>query len=84
MRDLIASQHPVRSGPQQPQSLVQTAKDRLRQVPYSAVQRLECQYDRGSLALRGQVPSYYQKQLAQEALADLRHLVQIVNEAQVV
>lgn len=66
------------------QWIVEAARDRLRRVPYPAVQRLECHCDHGVLALRGRLPSYYHKQLAQEALADLKQVIQIANEVQVV
>jgi osmotically-inducible protein OsmY len=48
------------------------------------VQRIWCDFDAGRLFLRGQVPSFYFKQLAQEAVADLDGVQQIVNEIEVI
>lgn len=48
------------------------------------MQRIWCECDDGSLFLRGQVPSYYIKQLAQEAVADMEGVRQVVNEIEVV
>jgi len=49
-----------------------------------ARQRIWCEFDRGRLYLRGQVPSYFFKQIAQEAVADMENVRQIVNEIEVV
>ena len=62
----------------------EVAKDRLRKTPYQSIRDLSCKYDRGVLFLRGQVPTFYQKQLAQEAVVGLAGVVQIVNETAVV
>jgi osmotically-inducible protein OsmY len=65
--------------------LARAAKARLRTSPYVAVQRIECDCDdRGVLLLRGRLHSFYQKQLAQEAVARLPGVSQVVNETEVV
>ena len=65
--------------------LVQAAEARLRTTPYFSVQRIACECDdRGVLFLRGRLPSFYQKQLAQEAVAGLPGVTQVVNETLVV
>ena len=52
--------------------------------PYPMVQRVSCECnDRGHLFLRGYLPSYYQKQLAQEAVAGLPGVTQVVNQTEV-
>jgi len=48
------------------------------------MQRIWCEYDRGELFLRGQVPSFYYKQLAQEAVAGLEGVRQVINDIEVV
>ncbi len=63
--------------------IVESAKDRLRNHPHMAVQRIWCEFHDGHLYLRGQVPSYYHKQLAQVAVADLEGVTQVVNEIEV-
>jgi osmotically-inducible protein OsmY len=59
------------------------AKQRIVHQPHLAVQRIWCDFDAGRLILRGQVPSYYFKQLAQEAVANLDGVEQVVNEIEV-
>ena len=64
--------------------LAQAARKRLRGSPYPTVQRLLCECDeRGVLFLRGRLPSFYHKQLAQAAVADLQGVRQIVNGTEV-
>ena len=64
--------------------VTEAAKDRLRRTSYQALKALSCEYDRGVLFLRGQLPSFYQKQLAQEAVVGLAGVAQVVNETEVV
>ncbi len=60
------------------------AQDCLRRSPYPAVRRVSCEYCEGVLVLRGRLPSYYHKQVAQEAVARLEGVTGIVNEVEVV
>ena len=60
-----------------------SAKDRLLKEPHLSVQRIWCEYDGRQLFLRGQVPSFYHKQLAQVAVAGLDGVAQVVNEIEV-
>jgi len=64
-------------------AIMREATDRLHQAPYGLLD-VSCQYDQGRLRLRGKVSSFYQKQLAQEALRDLVCIHQIVNDIVVV
>jgi osmotically-inducible protein OsmY len=63
---------------------VDAAKERLRKQPHLTIQRIWCEFDQGNLVLRGQVPSFYHKQLAQTAVANLDGVLQIINEIEVV
>jgi osmotically-inducible protein OsmY len=64
--------------------VAQAAQARLRQIPYSTVHKVACECDeRGHLFLRGRLPSYFQKQLAQEAVLNLEGVAQVVNEIEV-
>lgn len=49
----------------------------------SDVNRVSYQYENGLLVLRGTLSSFYQKQLAQEAVRNLEGVRQIRNEIQV-
>jgi osmotically-inducible protein OsmY len=60
------------------------AKKRICCQPRLAFQRIWCEHDGGRLFLKGQVPSFYLKQLAQEAIAGMEGVVQVVNEIEVV
>ena len=60
------------------------AKQRILHQPHLTMQRLWCEFDRGRLFLRGQVPSFYFKQLAQEAVVGMEGVRQVVNEIEVV
>ena len=64
--------------------LVEQAQELLRAVSHISFCDLRCEYRHGLLILRGQVDSYYEKQLAQEAVARLEGVDQVVNEIEVV
>jgi hypothetical protein len=64
--------------------LAQRARSRLQRIPYAAVRRLSCDCHGGVLVLRGILPSFYYKQLAQEAVGGIDGVTQIVNEVEVV
>jgi len=60
--------------------VTQAAKTRLQNSAYWAIRTLSCDCRRGILFLRGHLPTFYQKQLAQEAVAKLQGVLQVVNE----
>ncbi len=60
------------------------ARKQIRRQPRLTFQRIWCEFDSGRLLLRGQVPSFYYKQLAQEAIAGMKGVVQVVNDIEVV
>lgn len=62
----------------------QAAQQRIRQESHLSMQRIWCAVERNHLFLRGQVPSYYHKQLAQEVVAGLEGVGQVVNEIEVI
>jgi osmotically-inducible protein OsmY len=49
-----------------------------------ANRQITCEYHEGVLLLRGRLSSFYEKQLAQEALRTLEGVDQIVNKIEVV
>ncbi len=49
----------------------------------SATRQIRLEYREGIMFLRGHLPSFYQKQLAQEAVRNLDGVQQIVNEIEV-
>jgi hypothetical protein len=56
----------------------------LRRNPYLALRNVGCDWLDGVLVLRGCLPSYYLKQIAQEAVASLEGVGRIDNQIQVV
>ena len=60
------------------------AKQRIHCQPQLAFQRIWCEYDGGRLFLRGQVPTFHHKQLAQTAVAGMAGVDQVVNDIEVV
>ena len=55
----------------------------LRQSPYLPVRLLRCGHSHGILTIRGQVPTYYLKQIAQSILARLEGVEEIKNQVEV-
>ena len=64
--------------------IAETAKHRILHRPHLTHQRLWCEFKEGQLFIRGQVPSFYLKQLAQEAVVGIEGVRQVVNEIEVV
>src|ERR1700722_20386222 len=60
------------------------AEVRLRSNSYLALKNVSCEYHEGVLTLRGCLPTYYLKQMAQTAVARLDGVQRIVNEIEVV
>ena len=59
-------------------------KARIQSHAHLRGQRIWCEFDGSNLFLRGQVPSFFFKQLAQEAVLNLGSVRQVVNEIEVV
>lgn len=64
-----------------PVAVVATA--RLKASPYLAIRKLACEYHEGILVLRGCLHRYFYKQLAQEAVARIDNVTQVVNQIEV-
>ena len=64
--------------------VVARAKDRLQRAPCPPLRFVSCEFDGGVLILHGQVPTFFQKQLAQEAVFKLDGVTQVVNQVEVV
>jgi hypothetical protein len=61
-----------------------TAEARLRQASYVALHHVSCRLHDGVLTLRGRVPSYYLKQIAQTLLYSIEGVLKINNELDVI
>jgi osmotically-inducible protein OsmY len=65
-------------------AIIAEVKERLRRHSHLRVQRIWCEISDDRLFLRGQVPSFFYKQLAQVAVKNIKGIGQIVNELEVV
>src|SRR5438309_850834 len=63
--------------------VVELAERRLRGNSYLALKNVSCTCLDGILLLEGSLPTYYLKQLAQEVVADIDGVDQIVNNIEV-
>jgi osmotically-inducible protein OsmY len=59
------------------------AEARLQASQYSLIRKILFLYDDGVLVLRGRLPTFFQKQLAQTAVADIEGVKQVVNQIEV-
>jgi osmotically-inducible protein OsmY len=60
------------------------AEGRLRRSAYLALQHLSCEFRAGVLTLRGRLPSYYLKQVAQALVATVEGVTRVDNQVEVV
>ena len=58
-------------------------QDRFHRSPYLPLRYIECRLDDGVLVLRGRVPTFYLKQLAQTIGHSLKGIQRVVNELRV-
>jgi len=63
--------------------LTKAAQERLRNSPYPPVRSVCCEERDGVLFLRGRLPSFFYKQVAQETVAGIEGLLEIVNAIEV-
>jgi osmotically-inducible protein OsmY len=66
-----------------PQGVAGCAEVRLRDNSYRVLKNIACDYRDGVLTLRGRVPSYYLKQVAQETVARIAGVQRIDNQIEV-
>ena len=64
-------------------TVAEVAMERLRESPYKAMRRVSCKCEHGVLFLRGRLFSFHEKQVAQEIVAGVSGVNQVVNEIQV-
>ena len=61
----------------------EAANELLRASPYQPLRVIVCLCSHGVLVLKGRLPSFYHKQLAQETVAQVRGVTQVINEIEV-
>jgi osmotically-inducible protein OsmY len=67
-----------------PFATTEMAERALHSKPYQALKNVSCDWRDGVLVLRGRLPSYYLKQVAQEVVARLEGVEGMDNQIQVV
>jgi hypothetical protein len=60
------------------------AEDRFRHSGYLELRNVSCDFHEGVLTLRGRVPSYHLKQLAQAIVCELEGILELNNQLEVV
>ena len=65
-------------------SLLREAREALAASSYPALRLLRCEYQEGAIVIRGVVPSYYEKQLAQAALLVNPRIPAVINRVEVI
>jgi len=78
-RAMIAAATPCRE-----RDILHEAHEALQHRMFSLSRNLTCEFREGLLYLQGRVSSYYQKQVAQEAVRRLDAVDQVVNQIEVV
>jgi osmotically-inducible protein OsmY len=63
--------------------IAEAATGCLRASPYNAMRRVSCECAHGVLFLRGRLSSFHHKQVAQETVARIDGVTQVVNEIEV-
>ena len=64
-------------------NIAEAARECLRNSPYHAVRGILCECNLGVLSLRGHLPSFHYTQVAQETVARVKGVTQVVNEIEV-
>jgi hypothetical protein len=65
-------------------AVVEVARHRLHDHAYLALKNIRCVFHEGTLILRGSVPTYYLKQMAQAAVTQIDGVGWVRNEIDVV
>ncbi len=64
-------------------TIAEVAMERLQDSPYIVLRRILCECKHGVLFLRGRLFSLHEKQVAQETVAGIDGVTQVVNEVEV-
>lgn len=67
-----------------PRTIAAIAEARFRTDSHTALRGISCKADQGVLVLEGCLSTFFQKQLAQEIVANIQGVVQVVNQIEVV
>lgn len=73
----------MRLAQDKPEELQTRVSHVLRETPYSALDGVSCEILEGTVVLRGRVPSYFLKQVAQTAAASVADVREVINRIEV-
>ena len=77
----MTSQSPTdENGQDRSHESAEAARGCLQRSSYYPIRSVSCECRQGVLFLRGPLPTFYLKQLAQEAVAKVKGILQVVNE----
>jgi osmotically-inducible protein OsmY len=82
MHLLMSNQKDRKTFPQS--SIAAIAEDRFRTDSHTALRNISCTAEQGVLVLEGRLSTFFQKQLAQEIVANIEGVLQVVNNIEVV
>lgn len=80
---MIDSAQPTRSRVDASEEVAKSVRKSLEESAYCILKTVSFCYERGVLFLRGQLPTYFHKQLAQEAVRRIEGVTRIVNQIEV-
>jgi len=63
--------------------IAEEAKDRLRNEPHLNRRDVSCECEEDVLRLRGELPTFYEKQVAQEAVKRVEGVAGVINDIRV-
>jgi hypothetical protein len=61
-------------------TIAKTAMGRLQASPYHILRKISCECKDGVLTLKGNLLTFYEKQIAQETVSSVEGMTQVVNE----
>jgi osmotically-inducible protein OsmY len=79
---LSSADQPALQAPQE-ECVARLVESRLQQSSHSALRSVTCEFHTGTATLRGAVPTFYLKQLAQTLARQMQGVKQIVNRIDV-
>ena len=65
-------------------AIAEIAEARFRANSHTSLRGIACKVERGVIVLEGHLSTFFQKQLAQEIVANIEGVVQVVNQIEVV
>ena len=78
MNQLTIIDNPVNLG-----TIATAAMGCLQASPYHVLRRISCDCKDGVLTLKGNLSSFYEKQIAQETVSSIEGTIQVVNQIEV-